>query len=59
MKPNDTSVQKMAAKEKVPTDTDDVPKYSRWDNFRLTLQVAGIALAILGALWGFEYWKAS
>jgi hypothetical protein len=36
------------------TDTSELPKHSQWDSFVLTLKLIGIALTILGAIWGIE-----
>jgi hypothetical protein len=54
---NATPLADELEKQTIPTDTPKLPKHSQWDNLVLTLKLIGIALAILGAIWGIEYLK--
>jgi len=33
----------------------NTPKQWGWDDFVLTMKLAGIAAAVLGTLWGIDY----
>ena len=39
-------------------DAAELSTHSRWDDFFLTLKLLGIALAILGAIWGITYFQS-
>jgi hypothetical protein len=45
-------------KQGVPEDAAELSTRSRWDDFFLTLKLLGIALAILGAIWGITYFQS-
>jgi hypothetical protein len=45
-------------KETAPADTAELPRRSHCEDFRLTLQLIGIVLVVLGVIWGIEYWKS-
>ena len=45
-------------KQTVPGDAVESSTHSRWDDFFLTLKLVGIALAILGAIWGITYFQS-
>jgi hypothetical protein len=49
--PFDDEIEKQA----ISGDTAEFSGRSRWDDFFLTLKLVGIALAILGAIWGIEF----
>jgi hypothetical protein len=42
-------------KQPIWGDTAEFSGRSRWNDFFLTLKLVGIALAILGAIWGIEF----
>ncbi|HEY3453900.1 MAG TPA: hypothetical protein VGK64_04805 [Bryobacteraceae bacterium] len=45
-------------KQWVPDDEAELSTHSRWDDLFLTLKLLGIALAILGAIWGITYFQS-
>jgi len=45
-------------KQWVPEDAAELSTHSRWDDFFLTLKLFGIALMILGAIWGITYFQS-
>ena len=45
-------------KQTIPEDAAELSTHSRWDDFFLTLKLLGIALAILGAIWGITYFQS-
>ncbi len=45
-------------KQWVAEDAAELSTHSRWDDFFLTLKLLGIALAILGAIWGITYFQS-
>lgn len=49
--PIDDEIEKQATSG----DTAEFSGRSRWNDFFLTLKLVGIALAILGAIWGIEF----
>ena len=45
-------------KQWIAEDSVELSTHSRWDDFFLTLKLLGIALAILGAIWGIRYFQS-
>ena len=45
-------------KQWVSEDATELSTHSRWDDFFLTLKLLGIALAVLGAIWGITYFQS-
>ena len=45
-------------KQWVPEDAAELSTHSRWDDFFFTLKLLGIALAVLGAIWGITYFQS-
>jgi hypothetical protein len=57
MELNDTDIQRATEKQLIPSDTAELPKPSRWEEFVLTLKLMGFAAVVLALIWAIEVFK--
>jgi hypothetical protein len=57
MEQNNLDSKREAEKQLIPSNTAELPKASRWEEFALTLKLMGFAGLVLGLIWAIEVFK--
>ena len=57
MEQNNIDSQPEAKQHLIPSDTAELPKPSRWEEFVYTLKLMGFAAIVFGLIWAIEAFK--
>lgn len=57
MQKNNTDSRRETEKQLILSDTAELPKPSRWEEFVYTLKLMGFAAIVFGLIWAIEAFK--